>query len=92
MLRALIISGPIVGVMFIFINVLQGLGKVIPSLILSISRHGLVFIPLLYILDYTVGLNGIIYTQPITDILTVIISIMLYTVVSRGLVEQKAMR
>lgn len=92
MLRALIISGPIVGVMFIFINVLQGLGKVIPSLILSISRHGLVFIPLLYILDYTVGLNGIIYTQPVTDILTVIISIILYTVVSRGLVEQKAMR
>ncbi len=92
MLRALIISGPVVGIMFIFINVLQGLGKVIPSLILSISRHGLVFIPLLYILDHTIGLNGIIYTQPVTDILTVIISIMLYTVVSRGLVEQKAMR
>ena len=90
MLRALIISGPIVGIMFIFINVLQGLGKVIPSLILSISRHGLVFIPLLYLLDAFAGLRGIIYTQPITDILTVIISVVIYLIVSRGLVDHKA--
>lgn len=84
MLRALIISGPIVGIMFIFINVLQGLGKAIPSLILSISRHGLVFIPLIYLLNRIAGLNGVVYTQPITDIVTSIIGVSIYLAVMRG--------
>lgn len=92
MLRALIISGPVVGIMFVFINVLQGLGKVIPSLILSISRHGLVFIPFLYMLNAVAGLDGIIYTQPITDILTVVISVLLYLIVRRGLTDYKVER
>ena len=84
MLRALIISGPIVGIMFIFINVLQGLGKAIPSLILSISRHGLVFIPLIYLLNRIAGLNGVVYTQPITDFVTSIIGVSIYLAVMRG--------
>lgn len=93
MLRALIISGPIVGVMFVFINVLQGFGKVVPSLILSISRHGLVFIPLIYLLNHVAGLNGIVYTQPVTDILTSIISVGIYFVVIRGVMgEQSTIR
>ena len=84
MLRALIISGPIVGIMFIFINVLQGLGKAIPSLILSISRHGLVFIPLIYLLNRIAALNGVVYTQPITDFVTSIIGVSIYLAVMRG--------
>ena len=91
MLRALIISGPIVGIMFVFINTLQGLGEVIPSLILSISRHGLVFIPLIYLLNYTAGLNGLIYTQPVTDILTSIISVVIYWFVIRGVMKNKTL-
>ncbi len=90
MLRALIISGPIVGVMFVFINTLQGIGKALPSLILSISRHGLVFIPLIYFLNQVAGLNGVIYTQPITDILTSLIAVGIYLFVMRGVARKEA--
>src|SRR5690625_145107 len=90
MLRALIISGPIVGIMFVFINTLQGLGKAFPSLILSISRHGLIFIPFLYLFNQIAGLNGIIYTQPVTDIVTSVFSLVLYLIVIRGVEKEEA--
>lgn len=47
----------------------QSMGKAIPAIILSISRQGLLYIPLLLILNATLGFYGFIYAQPITDII-----------------------
>ena len=41
--RTLIISGPVLGILFVMINAIQSLGAALPSLILSISRQGLLF-------------------------------------------------
>lgn len=74
MLRALSLTLPIVGIFFIYMVTLQAMGKPKESLILILSRQGLVFVPMLFVLNRTFGLNGIIYAQPISDIMSVIIS------------------
>lgn len=74
MLQALMVSGPVLGILFTCINTLQGMGKAAFSLILTFCRQGLVFIPLLFILDRYVGLNGIICAQPAADYISVIIA------------------
>lgn len=76
--KALIMSGPVLGVLFVLINALQGIGAAKESLILSISRQGLVFLPLLFLLNTLFGLTGIVYTQPVADFLSIAISGTLY--------------
>ncbi len=51
MVMALQLSGPVIGLLFLSINTIQGMGKAIPSLILTVCRQGIMFIPLIYILD-----------------------------------------
>lgn len=85
MLRALMISGPVMGILFVFMNSLQGMGKAVPSLVLSLSRQGLVFIPTLFIANAIAGLNGIVYAQPLADIASVIISTCMYIFIYRKL-------
>lgn len=66
-LRALIWSLPFLGGQMIASSAAQSMGKAIPALILSISRQGILYIPLLLILNKILGFNGFIYAQPITD-------------------------
>ncbi|AOT70337.1 MATE family efflux transporter [Geosporobacter ferrireducens] len=84
-LRALMLSGPVIGILFIFTNALQAMGQAIPSLVLSVSRQGFVFIPLLFILNAFGGFTGIVYAQPLTDFVSILISAVLYFIVSRKL-------
>lgn len=82
--RTLIISGPVLGVLFVMINTIQSMGAAVPSLILSISRQGLLYIPILFLF------NGIFHTastlvlaQPVTDYLATALSIVLFIVTFR---------
>lgn len=74
MVQALMVSGPVLGILFTCINTLQGMGRAAFSLLLTFCRQGLVFVPLLFILDRFVGLQGIIYAQPAADYISVIIA------------------
>lgn len=75
-LRALIWSLPFVGGQMIATTAAQSMGKAIPAMILSISRQGLLYIPLLLILNAVLGFNGFIYAQPATDIIMRVLSSM----------------
>lgn len=76
--RMLIISGPILGVLFVMINTIQAMGAAFPSLILSISRQGLVYIPVLFIFHSLFhSAKTLVLAQPVTDYLSVGISIAL---------------
>lgn len=68
------ISCPFIGLLFLGSNTLQAFGKAIPSLILSLCRQGIIYIPLLYLLNSMFGLYGAIYAQPVSDIISIIIS------------------
>ena len=45
----------------------QAMGKALQSLLLSLGRQGLFFIPILLILNSTFALNGFIFAQPLSD-------------------------
>ncbi|MFA6857709.1 MAG: MATE family efflux transporter [Treponema sp.] len=84
MLRALMLSAPVLGIMFVFEFTFQALGKAVPTLVLSISRQGFVFIPMLFIGRLFAGLNGIIFAQPVADIFAVFISLGMFLKINKG--------
>ena len=80
--RKYIISGPILGILFILMNAIQATGAALPALILSVSRQGLVFIPVLFTLNAVFKSAEIVaLSQPITDYLAILMSVVafLYT-------------
>lgn len=65
-----------------FTNVLgvyyQAVGKGKPALVLSVARQGVFFIPLILILPKVYGIQGVFLTQPLADLLTLIISLLFF--------------
>ncbi len=59
-----------------FVNQLyQSLGFVKGATFLASCRQGICFVPLIYLLSHFLGLDGILLTQPLSDLLTFVISI-----------------
>lgn len=85
MLTAIMSPGPVIGIMFVLNFAFQGMGKGIQSFILSVGRQGLVYIPLLFILNKLVGLDGIIWAQATADFVCVIMSIIMFIFVMKGI-------
>lgn len=77
MVVALQLSAPFIGILFLCINTIQGMGKALPSLVLTVCRQGLIFIPLIFILNAMLGLDGVIYAQPAADYLSILVGIMI---------------
>ena len=83
MLRAIMMSGPFVGILFVFTNAFQAMGKALPSLILSLSRQGLVFFPVLIIFNQIFGLDGIVYSQPIADFSAIFMALGMFVIINK---------
>ena len=77
MVVALQLSAPFIGILFLCINTIQGMGKALPSLVLTVCRQGLIFIPLIFILNAMLGLDGVIYAQPAADYLSILVGILI---------------
>ena len=76
--RVLIISGPILGVLFVLINTIQALGAALPSLVLSISRQGLVYLPVLVVFNRIFDTpDMLVMAQPVTDYMAVLLATLL---------------
>ena len=79
--RIYIISGPVLGILFVMINAIQSTGAALPSLILSISRQGLLFIPILFVLNaVTDSAQMLVIAQPVTDYLATAFSVVLFII------------
>ncbi len=77
--RTYIYSGPVMGILFVFINAIQSTGAAIPSLILSVSRQGLLFIPILTLFEYVFGnARMLAAAQPVTDYLAAALAVILF--------------
>lgn len=77
--RIYIYSGPVMGLLFVFVNAIQSTGAALPALILSISRQGIIYLPVLFlfrnIFDSATMLAA---AQPITDYLATALAIVLF--------------
>ena len=56
----------------IYMSLFLALGRGKEGGILSISRQGFFFVPLILFLPSLLGLDGVIYAQPIADVLTAV--------------------
>lgn len=89
MLIAYMLSGPVIGILFVNMNCMQSVGHAFPATVLSVLRQGILLIPLLYLFQALFGLNGVILGQSVTDYIAVILSVFLWRKIRRGL-EKKS--
>ena len=78
MLIAYMLSGPVIGILFMNMNCMQSVGKAFWATILSVLRQGALLIPLLFLLNALGGLTGVIYGQALTDYIAVILSVLMW--------------
>lgn len=86
--RVYILSGPILGLLFVFINAIQSTGAAIPSLILSVSRQGLLYLPILIAMDRIFNsARTLALAQPITDYLATALAVILFIVTYKRMLK-----
>lgn len=81
--RILLTTSFLFGAYYVLLNAVQAIGASKPSLFLNISRQGLVFIPALFILESFLGINGIVWAQPVADIISMILAVIMYVLCVR---------
>ncbi|OON86722.1 hypothetical protein BXO88_06945 [Oribacterium sp. C9] len=77
-LRTLSISAPFVGIINLATAYFQALGKAMNSLIITMFKNIILFVPAIMVLGIMFGLSGLIAAQPVSDIIVTIISIFMY--------------
>ncbi|MEH2958611.1 hypothetical protein [Candidatus Merdisoma sp. JLR.KK006] len=77
--RIYIYSGPAMGLLFVFINAIQSTGAALPALILSVSRQGIIYLPVLFLFrNIFDSARMLAAAQPITDYLSTALAIILF--------------
>ena len=59
----------------VYSSLFLALGKGTAGFILGACRQGICFVPVILLLPPILGINGILYAQPIADILSVIVTV-----------------
>jgi len=78
-LRIMVLMFPVIGAQIVFSTYFQAAGRGLPSLLLSILREVLLFIPLLLIFSNLFGLDGVWFSRPVSDFLAFIFTSYLIT-------------
>lgn len=87
--KILLTTSPIFGVFYVLTNALQAMGAATASLVINLSRQGIIFIPVLFILKAVLGLTGLVWAQPVADILSILLAAVLYVNTYKKLSVQK---
>lgn len=86
-LRIACLAVPLTSVNFLISYTLQAMGKGVQSAALTFSRQGLLNIPLLILMNLTVGLYGMIWPQLVVEVIMLPVSLGMYMVTFRKLKE-----
>lgn len=76
--RILLTTSSFFGVFYVLSNALQAMGDGTSSLIINLSRQGFIYIPALFILKSILGYTGLVWAQPVADIISTIIAYLLF--------------
>ena len=77
-LRVACLSVPLSAINFMTSYALQAMGKGAQSSLITICRQGVLYIPAMLIMDAAVGLDGLIWAQPIIEALMLPITFSIY--------------
>lgn len=86
--KILLSTSAFFGVFYVLINALQAMGAAMSSLIVNLSRQGIIYIPALFILQAILGINGLIWAQPVADILSILLVFVLYIHTSKKVLKE----
>jgi putative MATE family efflux protein len=81
--RILLTTSFLFGVFYVLTNALQAMGAATEALVINVSRQGIIFIPALFILKAVIGMTGLVWAQPVADIVSLIIAYVLYVNTSK---------
>lgn len=62
----------LIGAFAICQNTLQAMGCALPALLASVIRQGIIFIPVALIMNVILGVDGLLWAQPVADVLSLI--------------------
>lgn len=74
-MRIVFLVYPLIGFQMVTGNFFQSIGKPIRSIIMSLSRQLIILIPCLIIMPKYFGINGVWYSMPVADGLSVILAL-----------------
>ena len=80
------------GIFYVLTNVLQGFGAARESFIVNISRQGIIYIPALFIMRAILGMEGLVWAQPVSDVLSVLLVTLLFILTSSRMEKQHQQR
>lgn len=86
--RILLTTSFLFGMFYVLSNALQAMGASTSALIINISRQGIIYIPAMFILQAIYGVNGLVWAQPVSDVLSVILVIVLYLVTVKKMMKK----
>lgn len=89
MLKVFLWALPLFGVHFTIVMTFQATGRAFLAFVIVLARQCLLFIPLLFILNRLFGFEGFIWAQPLSDILTSVLSLALFVVFLEKLLKIK---
>lgn len=76
-LRRMLPGLPFIGIFLVCSTLFMSAGKSLPTLILSLSRQGILFMIVLFALSKAFGYNGVITAQPVADLLSALLGLFL---------------
>lgn len=79
------------GVFYVLTNALQAMGAAMQALIINLSRQGLIYIPVLFVLESLWQANGLAWAQPVADLLSTALVVLLYLETSRKMMLSTAL-
>ena len=77
-LRRMVTAMPLMSVAYPLIIQFQAMGRARESLVCSVLRKGVLDIPLLFWMDALVPLYGLMWVQPIVDLISLTVALLLY--------------
>ncbi len=86
--RILLCTSFLFGVFYVLINALQAAGAGTESLIVNVSRQGIIYIPAMFILGNLFQETGLIWAQPVADVLSLLLALYLYVRRAKRMMEK----
>ena len=72
------------GIVILFTAVFQSMSQGVKGIVLSISRQGIFFFPLIFLFSHFFQLQGLYFVQPVADVFSLGLAFFLYKQINRG--------
>lgn len=71
--RIMLSTSWLFGAFYVLLNTLQAMGAATPSLVVSLCRQGIIYIPAVFLMGAILGTDGLVWAQPVADVLSLVL-------------------